>query len=125
MKREREDFVYENGTTLNTAKKSERVIDKENKQKHTVWYLTQSQKHLSKIIKEYCPLCNRRLTNKSDLNASGVIKCGYCNRSTCNNANCELSTCGNCELPICNLCGNYNYSKSMSSNSMFCPSCLI
>lgn len=124
MKRERDDFDYENETTLNIIKRSERVIDKENKQKHTVWCLVQSQKHLNQIVKEYCSLCNRRLRDKSNPSANSV-KCGYCDRSTCSNVNCELSTCGNCELPICNLCGNYNYDDNMSNNLVYCPSCLL
>ncbi|KAK9173687.1 Cd27 binding protein (Siva) [Cryptosporidium meleagridis] len=120
MKRERNDF--ENELSLNTIKKSERVIDKDNKQKHTVWCLTQGQKHLNKIIKEYCSLCNRRSMNKSSLNIEKV-KCGYCDRSTCDNASCKLSECSNCELIICNLCGNYNYGNNANNNSIYCPNC--
>ncbi|KAH8583729.1 uncharacterized protein ELE39_001475 [Cryptosporidium sp. chipmunk genotype I] len=122
MKRER-SFECENETILNTIKRSERVIDKDNRQKHTVWCLTQSQKHLNRIVKEYCSLCNRRLLNKSNL-SNKEVKCGYCGRSTCDNANCKLSECANCELVICNLCGSYNYDNSKNNNSMYCPNCI-
>ncbi|CUV05313.1 unnamed protein product [Cryptosporidium hominis] len=122
MKRER-NYDYENEANFNTIKKSERVIDKDNKQKHTVWCLTQSQKNLNQIIKEYCSLCNRRSLNKSNLNIE-KIKCGYCDRSTCDNVNCKLSECSNCELVICNLCGNYNYGNNTYNNSIYCPNCI-
>ncbi|KAJ1604850.1 hypothetical protein OIY81_1124 [Cryptosporidium canis] len=122
MKRER-SFDIENEPALNATKKSERIIDKDNKQKHTVWCLAQSQKHLNAIIKEYCSLCNRRLKDQTGTSAGGD-RCDYCGRRTCSNINCELSKCGICELPICNLCGSYNYNNYMSSNLMFCPSCL-
>lgn len=122
MKRER-NFDCENGITLNTIRRSERVIDKDNKQKHTIWCLSQSQKYLNRIIREYCSLCNRKSLNKSNL-CKEEMKCGYCGRNTCNNANCKLSECGNCQILICNLCGNYNYDNNIYNNLIYCPNCM-
>ncbi|KAH7648895.1 hypothetical protein FG379_001264 [Cryptosporidium bovis] len=110
----------ENENSIN-AKKSERVIDKEDKIKHTIWCLIQGQKHLNEITKEYCALCNTKKIDNPVIEKTP--KCSYCNKYTCSNPECRLVACNMCESHICSLCTNYCYEKDTFNSMVTCPNC--